>query len=171
MPGQEIRFCSVDGRSVAYELVGEGPPLVAPAWWVSHLELDWLDDGFRRFWESVGAGHTLLRYDRPGVGMSDRDLDPAAVTLEDEVTVLTAVLDALGLDRVAMLGGSSGGCAAIAFAARFPERVARLVLYGAYAHGPSIAPAPVRQAIVNAVRRPLGAGVAGAGRHLPGRVG
>ena len=158
MPGQEIRFCSVDGRSVAYALVGEGPPLVAPAWWVSHLELDWLDDGFRRFWESVGAGHTLLRYDRPGVGMSNRDLDPAAVTLEDEVTVLTAVLDALGLERVALLGGSSGGCAAIAFAARFPERVARLVLYGAYAHGPSIAPAPVRQAIVNAVRAHWGLG-------------
>ena len=158
MPGQEIRFCTVGGRAVAYELVGDGPPLVAPAWWVSHLELDWLDDGFRRFWESVGVGHTLLRYDRPGVGMSDRDIDPAALTLDDEVTVLGAVLDELGLERVALLGGSSGGCAAIAFAARFPERVARLVLYGAYAHGPSIAPAPVRQAIVDAVRAHWGLG-------------
>ncbi len=46
MLGQEIRFCSVGGRAVAYEVVGEGPPLVAPAWWVSHLELDWLEDSF-----------------------------------------------------------------------------------------------------------------------------
>jgi pimeloyl-ACP methyl ester carboxylesterase/DNA-binding CsgD family transcriptional regulator len=158
MPGQEIRFCSVGGRAVAYELVGSGPPLVAPAWWVSHLELDWRDDSFRGFWESVGAGHTLLRYDRPGVGMSDRDIDVAALTLDDEVAVLTAVLDELGLERVTLLGGSSGGCAAIACAARFPERVARLVLYGAYAHGPSIAPAPVRQAIVDTVRAHWGLG-------------
>jgi pimeloyl-ACP methyl ester carboxylesterase/DNA-binding CsgD family transcriptional regulator len=158
MPGQEIRFCSVGGRTVAYELVGSGPPLVAPAWWVSHLELDWVDDSFRWFWESIGAGHTLLRYDRPGVGMSDRDIDVAMLTLDDEVAVLTAVLDELGLERVTLLGGSSGGCAAIAFAARFPERVARLVLYGAYAHGPSIAPAPVRQAIVDTVRAHWGLG-------------
>lgn len=158
MPGQEIRFCTAGGHAVAYELTGEGPPLVAPAWWVSHLELDWLDDGFRRFWESVGAGHTLLRYDRPGVGMSDRDVDPAALTLEDEVAVLAAVLDALGLEQVALLGGSSGGCAAIAFAARYPERVTRLVLYGAYAHGPSIAPPAVRQAVIDTVRAHWGLG-------------
>ncbi|HEX3690320.1 MAG TPA: alpha/beta fold hydrolase [Solirubrobacteraceae bacterium] len=158
MPGQEIRFCSVGGRAVAYELVGDGPPLVAPAWWVSHLELDWLDASFRGFWEAVGAGHTLLRYDRPGVGMSDRNVDLGALTLEDEVTVLSAVLDELGLERVTLLGGSSGGCAAIVFAARFPDRVARLVLYGAYAHGSSIAPAPVRRAIVDAVRAHWGLG-------------
>jgi pimeloyl-ACP methyl ester carboxylesterase len=128
MPGQEIRFCSVGGQSVAYELAGDGPPLVAPAWWVSHLELDRLDDSFQAFWEAVGAGHTLLRYDRPGVGMSDRDIDVSALTLEDEVGVLTAVLKAVGIERAALLGGSSGGCAAIAFAARYPERVTRLVL-------------------------------------------
>ncbi len=158
MPGQEIRFCSVGGRAVAYELVGSGPPLVAPAWWVSHLELDWRDDSFRGFWEAVGAGHTLLRYDRPGVGMSDRDIDADTLTLDDEVAVLTAVLDELGLERVTLLGGSSGGCAAIACAARFPERVAELVLYGAYAHGPSIAPAAVREAIVDTVRAHWGLG-------------
>jgi pimeloyl-ACP methyl ester carboxylesterase len=158
MPGQEIRFCTVRGSAVAYELVGEGPPLVATAWWVSHLELDRLDAGFRRFWESVGAGHTLLRYDRPGVGMSDRDIDVASLTLEDEVAVLTTLLDQLGLERVALLGGSSGGCAAIAFASRFPERVTRLALYGAYAHGPAIAPAAVRRAVVDAVRAHWGLG-------------
>jgi len=158
MPGQEIRFCSVGGRAVAYELAGEGPPLVVPAWWVSHLELDGRDDAFRRFWDAVGAGHTLLRYDRPGVGMSDRAVDVCAVSLEDDVAVLTAVLDALGLQRVTLLGGSSGGCTAIAFAARHPERVARLLLYGTYAHGPSIAPERVRGAIVEAVRAHWGLG-------------
>jgi pimeloyl-ACP methyl ester carboxylesterase/DNA-binding CsgD family transcriptional regulator len=158
MPGQEIRFCSVGGRAVAYELVGEGPPLVVPAWWVSHLELDGRDDAFRGFWEAVGAGHALLRYDRPGVGMSDRAVDVGAVSLQDDVAVLTAVLDALGLQRVTLLGGSSGGCTAIAFAARHPDRVERLLLYGTYAHGPSIAPERVRGAIVEAVRAHWGLG-------------
>ncbi len=158
MPGQEIRFCSVGGRAVAYELAGEGPPLVVPAWWVSHLELDRRDDAFRRFWEAVGAGHTLVRYDRPGVGMSDRAVDVGAVSIEDDVAVLTAVLDAVGLEQVTLLGGSSGGCTAIAFAARHPERVARLLLYGTYAHGPSIAPERVRGAIVEAVRAHWGLG-------------
>src|ERR1700744_3836134 len=158
MPGPAIRFCTVGPLAVAYELVGEAPPLVAPAWWVSHLKLDWLDDGFRHFWESVGAGHALLRYDRPGVGLSDRDSDVGDLSLDDEVTVLTAVLDEVGLERVTLFGGSSGGCAAIAFAARHPERVARLIIYGGYAHGPSIAPPAVRQALVDTVRAHWGLG-------------
>src|ERR1700727_1188338 len=98
MLGPEIRFCSVGGHAVAYELAGEGPPLVVPAWWVSHLELDRRDDAFRGFLEAVGAGHTVLRYDRPGVGLSDRDVDVAALGLDDEVAVLTAVLDEVGLE-------------------------------------------------------------------------
>ena len=146
------------GRRVAYAVSGEGPPLVVPAWWVSHLELNWRDGAFRSFWESVGEGHLLVRYDAPGVGMSDRDWQPQERTLETEVALLGAVLDELGLERVMLLGGSSGGCAAIAFAARFPDRVDRLLLYGAYADGRSIAPPEVRDAIVVTVRSHWGLG-------------
>ncbi len=128
------------GRRVAYAVNGEGPPLVVPAWWVSHLELDWRDGAFRSFWESVGEGHRARalrpsgrRHVRPRLAAAER-------TLETEVALLGAVLDELGLERVTLLGGSSGGCAAIAFAARFPDRVERLLLYGAYADGRSIAP-------------------------------
>jgi len=55
----EIRFLRFAGRRVAYAMTGDGPPLVAPAWWVSHLELDWRDLAFRGFWESVGEGSRL----------------------------------------------------------------------------------------------------------------
>lgn len=41
----EIRFLPLGARRVAYEIRGDGPPLVAPAWWVSHLELDWQSAG------------------------------------------------------------------------------------------------------------------------------
>lgn len=171
MGGQlEIRFLRFEGRRVAFTVSGGGPPLLVPAWWVSHLELDWGDEAFRSFWEAVGEGRTLVRYDNVGVGMSDRDrmpgrdgdrdraAPPAELTLATEVALLGALVDELGVERVDLLGGSSGGCAAIAFAARRPERVERLLLYGAYADGGAIAPPEVRAALVAAVRSHWGLG-------------
>ncbi len=133
-------------------MTGDGPPLVTPAWWVSHVELDWGDQAFRRLWESVGEGYTLVRYDRLGVGMSDREVRAEDLTLDGEVAVLRAVLDELAFEKVDLVGGSSGSCAAIAFAARFPGRVNRLLLYGAYADGSAITSPEVQQAIVATVR-------------------
>ncbi|MDO8189243.1 alpha/beta fold hydrolase [Conexibacter sp. JD483] len=157
-PPPAIRFLRFEGRQVAFSVSGEGPPLVVPAWWVSHLELDWDDAAFRAFWETVGEGHTLVRYDNVGVGMSDRDGPPLELTLEAEVALLGALLDELGIERATLLGGSSGGCAAVGFAAAAPERVERLLLYGAYADGGAIAPPEVRDAIVAAVRSHWGLG-------------
>jgi pimeloyl-ACP methyl ester carboxylesterase/DNA-binding CsgD family transcriptional regulator len=146
------------GRRVAYSVTGEGPSLVAPAWWVSHLELDWVDQRSRGWWESVGEGYTLVRYDRLGVGMSDRHVCGEDLTLDGEIALLRAVLDELALERVVLLGGSSGGCTAVGFAARFPERVSRLLLYGAYSEGSFISSPPVREAIVATVRSHWGLG-------------
>src|SRR6185369_9770842 len=124
----EIRFLPHHGGRMAYEIRGVGPPLVAPAWWVSHLELDWQSPGFRRFWEGVADGYAFVRYDRLGVGMSDRTVQDSDLTIDGEVATLRALLDELELERVSLVGGSCGSCTAIAFAAAFPERVERLVL-------------------------------------------
>jgi pimeloyl-ACP methyl ester carboxylesterase/DNA-binding CsgD family transcriptional regulator len=155
---QQIRFLPIGDHRIAYALSGDGPPLVAAAWWLSHLELDWHDPAVRRFWEAVAAGYTLVRYDHPGVGMSDREGVDAQLTLGDEVTLLGRVLDELELDRVTLMGGSSGGCTAIAFAARCPERVERLLLYGTYADGAAVTSPQVREAIVATVRSHWGLG-------------
>jgi hypothetical protein len=56
-----LRFA---GSRVAFAVGGEGPPLVAAAWWVSHLELDRRDAAFRSFWGSTAAGHALVGYAR-----------------------------------------------------------------------------------------------------------
>jgi pimeloyl-ACP methyl ester carboxylesterase/DNA-binding CsgD family transcriptional regulator len=154
----EIRFLRIGARRLAYEVRGEGPPMVVPAWWTSHLELDWQTPGVRRFWEIVAEGHTLIRYDRLGVGMSDRVLDESELTLDGEVAMLAALLDDLALPRVTLVGGSSGGCTGVAFAARFPERVERLVLCGSYADGAELTPPGVGDAIVAAVRAHWGLG-------------
>src|SRR5689334_14553807 len=98
--GAAIRFIPFAGRRIAYATTGSGPLLVAPAWWVSHLELDWADAPFRGFWESVAANHTLVRYDRLGVGMSDREVQDGDLTLENDVAVLRAVLDELAAEQV-----------------------------------------------------------------------
>jgi pimeloyl-ACP methyl ester carboxylesterase/DNA-binding CsgD family transcriptional regulator len=154
----EIRFLPLGARRLAYETRGDGPPLVAPAWWVSHLELDWQSDGFRRFWEALADGYTLIRYDRLGVGLSDRTVRDTDLTLDGEVATLRALLDELELERVSLVGGSCGSCAAVAFAAAFPERVERLVLYGSYPEGAAIARPEVAAAIVSTVRAHWGLG-------------
>jgi pimeloyl-ACP methyl ester carboxylesterase/DNA-binding CsgD family transcriptional regulator len=156
--GSEIRFLQLGDRRVAYSVTGTGPALVAPAWWVSHLELDWADPAIRAYWGSIGEGFRLVRYDRPGVGMSDREVHDEDLTLDGEVELLRAVVDEVADGKVLLAGGSSGGCAAIAFAARFPERVDRLLLYGAYASGSSISSPEVRDAIVGTVRSHWGLG-------------
>lgn len=77
--------------------------------------------------------HTLVRYDPRGTGMSDRDVGDLSpeLWLKD----LEAVVDALGLDRFALLGMSQGGPAAIRYAVKHPEKVTHLILYGSYARG------------------------------------
>lgn len=154
----EIRFLALGARRVAYEVRGGGPPLVAPAWWVNHLELDWQSASFRRFWEGVADGYTLIRYDRLGVGMSDRTLRDSDLTIDEEVATLRALLDELELERVSLVGGSCGSCTAIAFAAAYPERVERLVLYGSYPDGAEITAPGVGDAIIAAVRAHWGLG-------------
>lgn len=153
-----VRFLDFAGRRVAYTATGTGPPLVAPAWWISHLELDRADPAFCDLWESVAEGYRLVRYDRPGVGMSDREVHDDDLTLDGELALLRAVVEATDLDRVTLVGGSSGSSAAIAYAARHPERVDRLLLYGAYADGPSITPPDVREAVLATVRSHWGLG-------------
>lgn len=155
---------------MAYEVRGGAPPLVAPAWFVSHLELDWENPEVRRFWQGIAGGYTLIRYDRLGVGMSDRTLHDSDLTLDAEVATLRALVDELGLERVSLIGGSSGSCTAITFAAAFPERVERLVLYGSYPDGTERTEPGVGEAIVAAKQAHWGLGARLLGDIFLGRV-
>ena len=65
---QEIRFCTVDGARLAYATVGQGPALVLPALWISHLELEWGFAEFRTFVAALARERTVIRYDRLGTG-------------------------------------------------------------------------------------------------------
>jgi pimeloyl-ACP methyl ester carboxylesterase/DNA-binding CsgD family transcriptional regulator len=153
---QVVRFTDTGGRRLAWGSVGTGPPLVLGGWWCSHLELDWRNSLFRQFVDLLAERFTVIRYDRPGSGLSDR-AGPPVTSFADEVAALAAVIDQVG-DRVCLLGGSSGAGVAAAYAATYPKRVDRLVLYGSYANGTDIAAPEARESILAAVARHWGVG-------------
>jgi pimeloyl-ACP methyl ester carboxylesterase/DNA-binding CsgD family transcriptional regulator len=131
---QAVRFCTApDGVRIAYAIHGTGPPLVRTATWLTHLEYDWESPVWRHWLEGLADGHTVLRYDERGCGLSDRDVKD--FSLDARLADLEAVRRAAGLERFDLLGMSQGGCIAVAYAARHPERINRLILYGAYARG------------------------------------
>ena len=131
---QEIRFCvAPDGVRLAWAKHGSGPPIVKTSNWLTHVEFDWETPVWRHWLEGLGEGHTFVRYDERGCGLSDRN--PKGLSLDTWVADLETVIDAAGLDRVVLLGISQGAATAIAYTVRHPERVEKLVLYGGYARG------------------------------------
>ena len=134
VPEQQIRFCrSSDGVQIAFSSIGQGPPLVKTGNWMTHLEKDLESPIWRPLWRDLSRDHTLVRYDPRGMGLAD--WDPDEISFDAFVRDLEAVVDAAGLDRFDLLGISQGCAVSIAYAARHPERVHRLVLYGGFALG------------------------------------
>ena len=143
---QEIRYCELDGRRIAYATVGEGPVLLFGGRWISHLEEDWSDPDARAFFEDLAQTHRVVRYDRLGVGISDRGSHDVS-----DVSQLGAVLDASGGGPAALFGCSCAGLAMASFARDFPERVSKLVFFGGYAARDDI-PDATRGSIIDFVR-------------------
>ncbi len=131
---QTIKYCRApDGVRLAYAISGDGPFLVKSGNWMNHLEYDWESPIWRHVFRGLSRGHTLIRYDARGNGMSDWDVD--RLSLDAWVTDLETVVDTVGVDRFPLLGISQGGAVAAAYAVRHPERVSHLILYGAFALG------------------------------------
>jgi pimeloyl-ACP methyl ester carboxylesterase/DNA-binding winged helix-turn-helix (wHTH) protein len=131
---QAVTFCrTVDGMNLAVARVGSGPVLVRAGHWATHIEYDWQNAVTGPLLQRLAAGFHLVRYDYRGNGLSDRDVP--AISFQTMLLDLEAVVDALALDRFALLGISGGAATAIAYAARHPHRVSKLVLCGGYAQG------------------------------------
>jgi pimeloyl-ACP methyl ester carboxylesterase/DNA-binding CsgD family transcriptional regulator len=129
---QQIRFCtSSDGVRLAYAVSGSGPPLLRAPHWITHLEHDAAVWG--HLLGALGRRFTLVRFDQRGCGLSDRSVTD--ISFEAWVRDFEAVADAASLERFAVLGISQGAAIAVAYAARHPERVSHLVIFGGYARG------------------------------------
>jgi pimeloyl-ACP methyl ester carboxylesterase/DNA-binding winged helix-turn-helix (wHTH) protein len=131
---QSIRFCTADdGTRIAWATTGSGPVLLKAANWLSHLDLEWRSPVWGHWVKGLAANRTVIRYDERGCGLSDWEVPNFG--FDAWVSDLETVVDAAGLDTFPLLGVSQGGAVAIAYAARHPERVSKLILIGAYARG------------------------------------
>jgi pimeloyl-ACP methyl ester carboxylesterase len=129
----DIRFCTTaDGVKIAFWAVGDGPPLLHLPWGtLSHCQGEWGLAGCRRWYERLARKSTVIRYDPRGCGMSDRV--GGAVSVDDLVKDAEAVVASLGLKQVSLLGVGESGNTAIAYAAKRPEQLSRLLLWCCYA--------------------------------------
>ncbi|HEU4545556.1 MAG TPA: alpha/beta fold hydrolase [Microlunatus sp.] len=138
-----------DGTAIRFAVVGRGPVAIYVPGWVSHLELGWALPAERQFYEGLASGRTLVRYDRPGCGLSEKTSRTDVVELELEV--LHAVATAVGVDRFDLVGASFGAPLAVRWAARHPKSVTHLVLYGGWVDGNGVAAPAVREHVLGLV--------------------
>jgi pimeloyl-ACP methyl ester carboxylesterase len=146
----EIRYARrADGATTAYGLTGVGPALIMPPGFLSHLEWWGTAPGVGAFLRPLAAHRTVVLYDRHGCGLSDRDRTD--FTAEDDLRDLEAVAAAVGASTVDQLGISWGALPVVTYAARHPERVRRLVLYGASLAGHTESPGLPERAVASQV--------------------
>jgi len=145
-----------DGTMVAYATAGSGPPLLFVGGWLSHLELSWALPAERAFLVGLASGRRLIRYDRPGCGLSG---SASAPTMDREIETLSAVLTATGTSEpVDVLASSLGVPIAVRWAAEHPDAVRRMALYGGWVIGPELAEPDVREHVIGLVATHWGLG-------------
>lgn len=132
----EVRFAHLSsGARVAWARSGRSgaPVLLRTAHWMTHLDYDLRSLLWRPLIERLGRQLEVVRYDERACGLSTADDTP--LSLDTAVEEIESVMDAHGGVRFALLGISGGAAAAVAYAARHPERVSHLVLLAGYSHG------------------------------------
>ena len=134
-PRQHIHYLrTADGVQLAWADASTGPLLIKAANWLTHLEFEWESPVWGHWLRFFSSHFRLVRYDERGCGMSDWNVGD--VSPDRWVDDLEALVSAVGpREPFALLGISHGAVAAVTFAARHPERVSHLLLYGAYARG------------------------------------
>jgi pimeloyl-ACP methyl ester carboxylesterase/class 3 adenylate cyclase len=129
-----IRYARSGSVNIAYQLTGAGPPdLVYVGGWITHLEVAAEDPGMASFAGALDGFARVVNFDKRGTGLSDRVPDAQLPTMEERMDDIRAVMDAAGVERASLLGFSEGGPLAMLFAATYPQRTERLVVWGSYA--------------------------------------
>jgi pimeloyl-ACP methyl ester carboxylesterase len=133
------RYAKSGDVHIAYQMFGDGPvDLVIIMPFVSNVEVLWEEPGLVRWMQRLGSYARVVGFDKRGTGMSDRVSELPG--MEQRMDDARAVMDAAGISRAALFGGSEGGALAALFAATYPDRCSALVLYGAFANFSSWVP-------------------------------
>jgi pimeloyl-ACP methyl ester carboxylesterase len=152
LSGLRVRYIEAPGgRSIAMADVGSGPPVLALPGWVSSIEVIGSGRDLRSsLLQRLVGGHRVVVYDRYGTGLSPGEVDDFGHAAS--VAELEAVARAAG-PPVHVLAMSQAGPLAVELAARSPDLVSRLVLFGTYASGPqTFTRADLNAALVAMVR-------------------
>ena len=153
----DTRYARTDGSEIAYQVYGDGAvELVAVAGPASHLEVAWENAEATRYLERLGTFARVVRFDRRGTGLSDPLSAPPS--LERQAEDLGVVMDAVGLERAALLGEGDAGRLCVLFAATRPERVSRLVVYGTSASGRAVTTPERREVLLKMIDERWGEG-------------
>lgn len=128
----DVRYARSGDVSIAYQVVGEGPPdLVFLPFPVSLYSI-WQLPSFAAFVCRLATGRRLVVVNTRGTGLSDQ---PRGITIEARMDDVRAVLDELGSERASLLGVTHTCPTCVLFATTYPERVERLILYLPFARG------------------------------------
>jgi class 3 adenylate cyclase len=133
MQPPETRYAKSGDLHIAYQVVGEGPPLVVSDQWFGNVDAQWDFPPMERFLRSLASFSRLVLFDKRGTGLSDPVPMRAAPTLEEWMDDLRAVLDDAGVERTALLCGVGATYMGVLFAATYPARTTALVVVNGYA--------------------------------------
>src|SRR5215469_15939951 len=123
-----IRYCVTPAGRVAYSTSGAGPALLCDTGWITDLRGQLELFSFASFMAGLAERFTVIRYDKPGCGLSDRDA--VDLSFDGQVSAALAVADAVGAGQFRLFGASQAGQLAAAIAARQPARVQAMAVYG-----------------------------------------
>jgi len=137
-----LDLTAADGATIAYTILkpdqeSRGHLVFLPPW-VSNQAFLWVHSGFRNFCEELARDFTVIIYDKRGCGRSRSRRLVTNYSFEAQVSDLELLIERLGIHRFGIFAMSAGGPVAISFAARYPEKVSQLILYGTYADGREI---------------------------------
>ncbi|MBS0386504.1 MAG: adenylate/guanylate cyclase domain-containing protein [Proteobacteria bacterium] len=121
------RFAQSGDASIAYQVMGDGPiDLVVAPGIINNVELFHDIPGYTDFFARLAKFARVVVFDKRGQGLSDRV--SGAITLEQRVDDVRAVMRELGMNRVVLVGISEAAALAGYFAATFPEQISHLVV-------------------------------------------
>ncbi len=130
-PPQELadpdsRFLEVNGLTVHYKMMGQGPPVFLLLHGFGASTFSW-----HKVMAPLSQIGTVIAFDRPAFGLTERPMEwsgenPYSTAFAVSLTI--GLLDKLGVDRAILVGNSAGGTVALDTSLRHPQRVQALVL-------------------------------------------
>ena len=127
MESSSTRYARSGDVYVAYRVFGKGPFDLVFAMGMDYPSVEFHDHAAGSGFDELTDRMRVIRFDKRGTGASDRV--SGVPSLEERMDDVRAVMDAVGVERAALLGHVDGAAMAILFAATYPDRVFALVLF------------------------------------------